>query len=272
MKFCYLDESGTGGSSYPVMFGVIVDARRMHLTKNNWSEVLAILSDAIGREIREFHARNFYAGNGIWRNIEGRDRARIIIRLLEWFESRGHHVVHSAVDRAQFDANFHAHRFSADVGSLWRLLALHIVLSLQKCHQRVQRNKGNTVLIFDEQVMEKTPFTKLVCNPPDWTETYYNRAPGQLHFDQIVDVPHFVDSEQVLLIQVADLMTLILRRHLELEEGGELENYAGERTQISDWTERIMGRSINRSMMYPRRNLCEAAIYFRGFVPNYLWP
>lgn len=33
MKFCYVDESGTGDEPYAVMVGIVVDTQRMHVTK-----------------------------------------------------------------------------------------------------------------------------------------------------------------------------------------------------------------------------------------------
>jgi len=44
MKFCYIDESGTGGQDFAVMTGIIVDARRMHVTKQEWDGLLSHLS------------------------------------------------------------------------------------------------------------------------------------------------------------------------------------------------------------------------------------
>jgi|GEM_PF-2882739 hypothetical protein len=34
MKFCYFDESGMGEEPYLVIVGIIVDATRMHITKD----------------------------------------------------------------------------------------------------------------------------------------------------------------------------------------------------------------------------------------------
>ena len=53
------------------MIGVLVDATRMHITKLDWCDLLRRLSALSGREITELHTRNFYAGNGPWRNLDG---------------------------------------------------------------------------------------------------------------------------------------------------------------------------------------------------------
>ena len=60
MKFVYLDESGTGGEPIGVMGGVIVDAKRMRPTKNDWQELLEYLStELVGEEISEIHTHEF---------------------------------------------------------------------------------------------------------------------------------------------------------------------------------------------------------------------
>ena len=93
-------------------------------------------------------------------------------------------------------------------GVLW---PFNITLSLQKYFQREKKNKGNIVLVFDNEESEKVRFTDLVLNPPDWTDTYYNRAKKQPKLDQIVDVPHFVDSKDVGLIQLADFICFFFK-------------------------------------------------------------
>lgn len=192
MKFCYLDESGTGAEPYSVMVGVVVDGYRMGITKEHWREVLELLSEVAERPIREFHAKKFYAGDGIWKDIDGPTRAEIVSEIMHWFVHRGHYVVYSTVDRQKFDASFPRHQFGRDIGSLWRLLAFHVVLALQKHHQKEKKNKGNTVLVFDEQIREKDAFTTLILDPPAWCHSYYDRQPDQEILDQIIDVPHFV--------------------------------------------------------------------------------
>ena len=71
MKLCYCDESGTGDEPIAVMVGIIVDAQRMHVTKEHWQDLLTSLSRVVGHKVDEIHTRDFYAGNGFWREIRG---------------------------------------------------------------------------------------------------------------------------------------------------------------------------------------------------------
>ena len=206
MKFCYLDETGTGDEPIAVMAGVVTDASRMRVTKQHWSSLLEALSEIIGRTIREIHTSDFYSGNSPWRDLDGNQRSAIITSIFNWLRDRKHHVVYTGVNKQKFIDEFPKEPISEDVGSLWRFMGLHVALSLQKHFQREKKNKGNTVLVFDNEERERLHFTDLILNPPDWTDTYYSRDKKQEKLDQIVDVPHFVDSKDVGLIQLADFI------------------------------------------------------------------
>lgn len=267
MKFCYLDESGTGGQPISVMAGVVADANRMHLTKDAWSGLLEQLSEIIGNPIQEFHSHKFYSGSGVWKGLDGAHRASIISTIIEWMKERKHKVVYSALDvkrhqeQQKKDARFH------DL-TAWRTMALHVALSLQRRHQSESKNKGHTVLIFDEQVKEKEKFTEMVLNPPDWTDGYYDRKTRQKALDQLVDVPHFVDSKQVELVQVADLYAFILRRHFELKNEVDKPRYDDEVDKVSGWAQDIINQSIGNGHIYPKKKPSDAAQLFLSVAPE----
>lgn len=270
MKFCYIDESGMGQEPYLVMAGVIVDATRMHVTKEVWSDFLGVLSKAAGRDIQEFHTKDFYNGNGVWRKLDGPVRSRIITAILKWLGDRKHHVTWSAIDKSVWDERVKQDDRLKQLESFWRTGAFHLVLTLQKRFQGERKNKGHTVCVFDREVREEAKFAKLVCAPPAWSDDYYGRGKKQSALDQIVDVPHFVDSENVVLIQVADLLTYLLRNHAELTAGHTHERYAGEAKQIDGWVEVIKKRAIPAVNRYPRNARCDTACMFWDLAPECL--
>lgn len=235
MKFCYIDESGTGSEPYGVMVGVVVDAYRMRPTKAEWDNLLAMLSGIVGKTVTEFHTKDFYAGNSPWRGLDGPQRARVIDIIFGWFAQRRHHLVYSAIDKAEHARQRATNPRVSELGTLWRCLATHIALALQKAHQGLGGNKGHTVLIFDRHEKDQHEFTKLLLHPPRWSDTYYDRDKKQVRLDQIIDVPHFVDSSHVGLIQLADCFSYFLRRHLELQDGKATENYHGETLKVKGW-------------------------------------
>jgi hypothetical protein len=268
VKFCYLDESGTGEEPIAVMAGVITDATRMRVTKLHWSNLLGALSEIIGREIQEIHTRDFYSGNSPWRDLNGNQRSEIIPSIFAWLRDRKHHFVFTAVNKRIFEKQFHEEPVADSIGTLWRFMALHITLSLQKHLQKEQRNKGNTVLILDNEEKEKARFSDLVLNPPDWTDSYYNRGKKQDKLDQIVDVPHFVDSRDVGLIQLADFICFFLRKHIELQLGLAKPAYKDEIVRVEAWAKQILAQSIPKSCVYLSKGRCEAAELFYKYAPE----
>jgi len=267
MKFCYLDESGTGSEPYAVMAGVIVDANRMHLTKKHWAGLLGLLSQIVGKQILEIHTSDFYSGNGIWYNkITGEDRAKIIETIFRWIKIRKHTIVYSAVNKAKFYSKFENDSKCVEVGTLWRFMALHICLAIQKYFQTFSGIKGHTILIFDNEEIEKKYFIELVKTPPDWTDTYYQRNKGNVPLDHIIDVPYFCDSRDVGLVQVADFVSFFLRRYIELQEGID-SRYEDEPDKITKWANMALAQSIPRSAIYLSRGRCECADFFYRYAP-----
>jgi hypothetical protein len=266
MKFCYVDESGTGDEPYAVMVGIVVDALRMRPTKADWDALLKRLERIVGSPVEEIHTRDFYAGNGPWRGINGPQRAEIIGSVMGWLGDRKHLVAYCAVDKTKFLAEFPQDLRSPDIKTIWRFLGLHLVLSIQKQHQRLKKNKGNTVLIFDNEEREETRFTDLVLKPPDWTDTYYARGRKQEPLDQIVDVPYFANSRDVPLLQVADFVAYFLRRYAELE-ASDAERYDGEKRQVDVWANKALERAIPKAMVYPKKGRCACADLFYTYAP-----
>lgn len=270
MTFAYIDESGTGDEPYVVMAGVIVDAQRMHLTKEEWANLLDNLTDIVGHEVKEFHTRDFYAGNSPWRGLNGEQRANIITAIFTWFQARRHHIIFSAIDKQQLNDNYNDHPFTTSLGSLWKILASHFALTIQRAYQGQKNNKGNTVLIFDAHDKDEKEYAQLILSPPEWTDTYYEKSKKQKQLDQIIDVPHFVDSKHVGMIQLADCVSFFLRRNFEIIYGGRGERYDGEAAIVSSWVESITERCVSMPAMYPKRGRCEAAEYFYQLAPESL--
>jgi hypothetical protein len=266
MKFCYLDESGTGEEPYAVMAGVVVDSLRMKVTKDDWRELLQVLSEATGKNVKEFHSKAFYSGKGIWKDIDGNDRSVVISEVFKWLKVRKHKIVFCAVDKKMYLTSADTDKYLKDIGSLWCVLGLHQILSIQKAHQR-DGAKGYSVIVFDEELYEKDRITDLVIGPPVWTDTYYSKPRKERQLHKIVDVPYFGDSKKVHLLQVADLIAYILRRYAELIDGGMPEKYAGEKVKVENWVEQITKLSHPSSTRYMKSGRCQCAELFFSYAP-----
>lgn len=159
MKFCYIDESGTGDEPIAVMVGILTDHHRMNPTKSDWRALLNTLTEAVGKPVTEIHTKDLYAGNSPFRQLTPEQRSNLIGQIFQWLRDRKHSIVFTAVDKANLAANRDSEAFHADLGTLWRHMAFHVTLALQKHGQTFKKNKGNTVLIFDNKVTDQRSFT-----------------------------------------------------------------------------------------------------------------
>lgn len=268
MKFCYCDETGTGVEPYAVLLGVVVDASRMHLTKDDWSDFLSQLSEKVGQEFQELHTRHFYSGSGIWRSLSGQQRSDAIDFFIDWFSERKHHVVFSAIDKSKHKAMQAKGDIHAEIDTVWKAMGFHVALAVQRNFQTEAKNKGNTIFVFDEEVKEETGFQKLLLSPPAWSDSYYGKQEKQKRLCQLIDAPYFADSKNVGLLQVADFLAYFVRRHIEISEGALPAKYKGEAEKVAKWFEKIKARSIPYQSIYPKKQRCQTANLFWALAPE----
>jgi len=267
VNLCYCDESGTGDEPIAVMTGIVVDASRMHLTKEHWGDLLAGLSQETGHQIVELHTRDFYAGNGVFRGMQGPDRAHLISQIFDWLAARKHHVVYSSVVKASYYEAVGRGEIPDELNTLWRFLGFHLILAMQKHCQTEDGVKGHTMFVFDNEERERMRFTDLIHRPPEWSDTYYDRKPKQDRLDQIIDVPYFGDSREVPLIQLADLTSFFLRRAAEIGEGLVGPRYDDENENLGGWISTFLKRSIGIADIYPRRGRQYSTDLFHQHAP-----
>lgn len=267
MKLCYCDESGTGDESIAVMAGIVVDSQRMHITKQDWRELLSAISKIAGREITELHTRHFYSGRKPFSEIDGQLRAKIIGTIFDWLRDRRHLVLYAAVNKQAFGEAAAKGKIPTGLDTVWRFPGFHMVLGVQKMGGAHEKTKGHTILVFDNEDREAARFADLIVEPPAWSGSYYGFGKGEA-LDQIVDVPYFGDSRHLALIQVADFVAYFLRRYAEIKEGSCASKYEDEEGKLEAWVAAI--RSCAKpNLIYPRRGRNSAHdLFFRLSPPS----
>lgn len=152
--------------------------------------------------------------------------------------------------------------------NIWQTAAIHIALSIQKAHQNIPKKKGHTLLLFDREEREEKRLSKFIFKPAGWSDEYYNRDKKQIQLDQIVDVPFFGDSQQVLLLQVADAIAFVLRRYAEILDGKDDVRYKDELEKLKGWIKLIAKRSYPLSTRWPSRGLNVVQCMFDRLAPS----
>ena len=268
MKFCYIDESGTGDEPLAVMTGIVIDAYRMRPTKDGWEQRFNYLTNELKLKIEELHAKDLFQNRKAWRIIDGNKKSDIVDDFINWFCGRGHHLVYSSVLKDKYLEQSENDDRLQGIGSLWRFLGTHLLLSIQRTMKKKKKNKGNTVFIFDNKDVDKTHFTDLIISAPEWTDSYYNKKKNDIRLNQIIDVPHFVDSKHVGLIQLADLFSYIIRRHLEIKENLIPEKFNGEGKSMENWFNQLKACSIRKGDMFPKQKTCKASKLINSLAPD----
>ncbi|MGJ5096846.1 DUF3800 domain-containing protein [Bradyrhizobium sp. HKCCYLRH2057] len=127
--------------------------------------------------------------------------------------------------------------------SYWNGAALYISCLIQQKMQRSRKNKGLTVLIFDDNKKEMPDLSDSLHEASPWFDPLYQTrrtlrkktvweelTPAR-RFDQIVNTAFALKSQHSSLVQIADAVAYIHRRNLELITGSE--SWAGEKNYIA---------------------------------------
>lgn len=150
MKFCYADESLDNASEkVQVMVGIVADAQRLNRSRIEFAEIFELVEEVYPEALKELKGSRVFYGHGGWRRVPAEIRKTVFRLFCEWIDERKHALALSAIDIAAFKSRL-PDDYPDPLGDLWVAGAVHIALQLQKLHQKLGKNKGHTVLIFDE--------------------------------------------------------------------------------------------------------------------------
>lgn len=264
MKLCYIDETGTDGRSPVIVFaGVVVDGVRSSTTRDELDRVFEEASRVLGKAPSEIKGSDLYQKKKDWRNLEGSERHAIFGRLCKLVIGRKHDIALSVLDIEKITTE----PLDPEISS-WTAGALHIALQIQRGYQRQERNKGHSLLIYDNH-RDSQQFISKILSPPGWTDDYYSRGKKQSALDAIIDAPLFADSKNIGLLQVADVLAFMFRRHIELNDYELDEDFDGERSQLAEVVERVEVRLIEKAHRYPKLPTGHVANWYRDRAPGY---
>ncbi|MCH8242908.1 MAG: DUF3800 domain-containing protein [Planctomycetes bacterium] len=267
MKFCYADESlDDKGKLVQVMVGIVADAHRLNRSRQEFAEIFGLVSGVYPEALRELKGSRIFYGRGAWRKVPPDIRKAVFRLFCDWVTERKHCLAMSAIDIDRFNAGLPA-ACPKELRDLWVAGAVHIALQLQKLHQPLPKNKGHTVLIFDENKFKGDKLNEVLFAPPVWTKPYYEKKAKQEPLDQIIDSAFFTKSHHTGLVQVADLFAFVFRRYAELTDYGVKPAYKDEPSDIQGLVDRLKPRLIRKSYRWPPRTKGECAQTYVNLAP-----
>jgi len=258
---CYADESGYNGSvlnlvqPVQVMAAIVPNAYNYHRSDAEFREIFNIIKGEI--PLNEIKGEQIYRGRGSWQRVPPQSRDRVIGFYLRWVSSRNHKLIVTAIDNAAFfkllddDPNS---PFVASAPCPYLLAGLHTAMVIQKLNRKKSKNKGKTLLIFDEQEEYSDLLPQLIFDPPAFIDEFveFDHKKDSSRLSQVIDTAFFVKSHQSSMAQVVDVVAYLFRLNLELQHYGMQEAYPGEAKKISRWVARIQPNFVPFALVYPR--------------------
>ena len=232
MYFCYVDESGHCGTKFDhnqpveVLVGVVSDATKIHKTNREHSNYLKELLQNHGIEISELKSAQIFRGRKEWSSVSPEVRKQVFRDLLKWVNNRSCKLIVCPIDSAKFfELKKQGHELANKLIFPYETGALNVLLSLQRMKYGSLKNKGKTVVIFDEEGEHDKRLIKLLSDDLSYTDVFTqieipksNKKQNELErFCQIIDIPFFSKSEHSQLIQIADLVAYVVSRYIQLK-------------------------------------------------------
>lgn len=240
MKFAYVDETGgeDDQSDVFVMAGCLVDAYRLRRITADFDELLNDLCKKHPGQRTELKTKRFINGKGGWVDVPPHER-KDFVRSICGLAAKDGTLFASALSLKRFRGVVDGNQNHPTRRSYWHAAGMFVASLIQKKMQGEKKNKGHTVLVMDDNKKGMPGLSDAIYAADPWFDgLYQTRGKGrkkgtwlprnaQDRFDQIINTPFAIKSNHSSLVQVADTLAYVYRRHLELKS--ETEAYKGEK-------------------------------------------
>jgi len=244
MKFIYIDESGGNDQSDVfVMMGLLVDSYRLRKKTEDFDGLLRELLERHPGQRDELKTKQFINGRGGWSNVPPEERKQFL-RDICGLSVDGGALFGFAMSFKKFKQAIEDGHNHVTGKSYWLAAGAYVSALVQKKMQTVSKGKGLTVMVMDDNKREMPNLSGMLYRADPWFDGLYQKQ-QRVHgkqtwvprtdtdrFDHIVNTAFAIKSEHSSLVQVADALSYIYRRHLELQS--ENEAYDGESEFYSD--------------------------------------
>lgn len=229
MKFLYVDESGNEGNvPYLTFFGFYVDGYRLKKVMSQARPLLDAIANAYPENLRELKSSRLVNGAGAWRRVDANERKRLFRTLTGFVSESGCHGYAYILNRQEYRSRQAQNQVPDWASNEWQTGALALSMFLQRDNNDAKKNKGLSVLIFDDNQAELPRLSDFLLSSTPDVDAYYERKRRAEPFDQIIDTAFSIKSDHSHLVQISDACAFALRRRAELELGGKQEAWQGE--------------------------------------------
>ena len=217
MHLIYLDESGNTGNNLGDLQQPVFVLGGLIVPENKWQPVESELESALERHVPsprpqdfEMHAGDLRQGTGCFKGIAVRTRVALRDDWLRIAASHELRFIYRAIAKNRYERWMKA-AFGTNISVNPHLAAFPLVAQVANSFLKAQSPEALGIFISDdnrEVVSDIERFLKLL-----------RATPGTLRLDRIIEKGFFIDSRKSLLLQLADLCTLLARKEEERKIG-----------------------------------------------------
>lgn len=229
MKFIYVDESGARNQGDVfVMCGLMVDAYKLRKKTEDFDRRLGAVFAKHEGTRSDFKTSRFINGKGGWNAIDPTERKEFLTQVCKLAVENGGKLFGVGVSFAAFDAAAGYGYEQPFKTNYWLASAMFTACLVQKKMQRIKNGKGLTVVIMDDNKSEMPKLSDELYHGNRWFDGLYQvrgkkrgnavwiDRNNQDRFDQIINTAFAIKSDHSSLVQVADAISYVHRRYLEL--------------------------------------------------------
>lgn len=253
LKFIYLDETGLDeNTDVFVMVGLLIDAYSLRRITQEFDDLIGGFITNHGGKIQEVKTTSLFKPKGWWGNVNISDKQDYLSRVINLVIDNTE-IYSIAISKNCFDKN---NALPAEIKkNYWLIAALYIASLVQKKMRKLEKNKGNTVMVFDNNAKDVPKISDSLYAPNPWFDDLYQssissprkKKPKEVkpeeRFNQIINTAFSIKSQHSYIIQAADAVCHILRRHIELQSTGK-EKWSGEKDQMTQLANSIILKKI----------------------------
>ena len=266
MKFTYIDESGDSSQGDVfTMVGFLIDATKLRKCTEAFDAKFQKLRDHHSLTKKEFKTKNFINGTNPWNRVPPEERKKFIHEMCNLVISSGSvYVFALSFDKFRI-ATKNYESLSRHQKSYWVTASMFIACHIQKDNQKIKNNKGHSVLIIDNNSMYMPLLSDSIHKASVWYDGLYREPDSKnKRLSCIINTAFSINSKHSSLIQVADILSYLYRRHIELFTRNE--KYKGERDFYYNLTNKIE-KKRKRIGRFPNQNT-DAVKFYQSIVPN----
>ena len=269
MKFIYVDESGDSGQGDVfTMCGLMVDGYNLHKKTTDFDKRLKSFLQKHPGKKPELKTSSFINGKGGWSKVNPQERKDFLTDVCKLAVRNSGKIFGIGLSFSAFNEALKG-GFQHPTGkSHWLAAAIFTSCLVQKRMQGESKNKGHTVVIMDDNKCEMSSLSEALYNSDPWFDGLYQnkgKSRGKRgkkvwiprksddRFDQIINTAFAIKSDHSSLIQVADAICYVYRRHLELKTDGE--KWPGEKKYYQGLVN-LLEPKRQKLGLYPNDELC----------------